>query len=75
MLKNFEVSNVLGDSGGVEKSSEPISKNVGESDDSVNISETKDGKVDVLDVVSCSNCRLMLNPLPSSTLLVGRSFS
>ena len=50
LLKNLEVSNVLGDSGGVEKSSESISK-AGLLDGSVKILETKG----VLTVVSCSN--------------------
>ena len=50
LLKNLEVSNVLGDSGGVEKSSESISK-AGLLDGSVKIVETKG----VLTVVSCSN--------------------
>jgi hypothetical protein len=55
--KNLDVSNVLGDSGGVEKLSSSVDENLNgflpDSDLTLNMSETDNGAR--LEVVSCSN--------------------
>ena len=57
VLKNLDVSNVLGDSGGVEKPSSSVDENLNgflpDSDLTLSMSETESGAR--LEVVSCSN--------------------